>query len=409
VTTRSASSSPPADLRLWATATLVGAALFLGAWGLLHTGPLDDFEIVDIGTYQQYGDAMATGEVPYRDFGLEYPPGALPAFFLPSLAPEEDYRAAFETLMLVCGFAGLAALAYALVAAGRSPRQVYGAVGGAARAPLALGPVVLTRFDLWPAALLAGAVAALAADRGPLGLGLLALAATAKLYALAVLPIALVYVARRHGGRAALVSLGVFVLVAAAIVLPFAVVGADGLADSVTRQAGRPLQIESLGASVLLVGHQLGLFDPSVVSSFGSQNLGGTVPDALASMLTGLQVAAVAATWVLFARGEASRTRFFVASAAAVAAFVAFGKVLSPQFLIWLILLVPLVPGLGAAALLLAALVLTHLWFPSRYWDYVGLGSEAWLVLGRNLVLVALVAALLRELSRPGREAARTT
>jgi hypothetical protein len=346
--------------------------------------------------------------VPYRDFGLEYPPGALPAFFLPSLAPEEDYRAAFETLMLACGFAGLAALAYALVAAGRSPRQVYGAVGLAALAPLALGPVVLTRFDFWPAALLAGAVAALAADRGPLGLGLLALAATAKLYALAVLPIALVYVARRHGGRAALVSLGVFVLVAGAIVLPFAILGADGLADSVTRQTGRPLQIESLGASVLLVGQQLGLFDPTVVSSFGSQNLGGTVPDALASMLTGLQVAAVAATWALFTRGEASRTRLFVASAAAVAAFVAFGKVLSPQFLIWLILLVPLVAGLGAAALLLAALVLTHLWFPSRYWDYVGLGSEAWLVLGRNLVLVALVAVLLRELSRPGREAART-
>jgi hypothetical protein len=77
--------------------------------------------------------------------------------------------------------------------------------------------------------------------------------------------------------------------------------------------------------------------------------------------------------------------------------------VLSPQFLIWLVPLVPLVLAPLAAAVLVAALVLTQLWFPSRYWDYVGLGPEAWLVLGRDLVLVALVVLLVRELSRPGR------
>ncbi len=52
-------------------------------------------------------------------------------------------------------------------------------------------------------------------------------------------------------------------------------------------------------------------------------------------------------------------------------AFVAFGKVLSPQFLIWLIPLVPLVVCSAAVGALAAALVLTHLWFPDRYWSYV--------------------------------------
>lgn len=401
MTTRSASWSPPADLRLWASATLVGAVLLAGAWGLLHVGPLGDFEIVDTPVYQRYGDAMLDGEVPYRDFELEYPPAALPVFLVPSLAPEDEYRAAFEGLMLACGFAAIAALAYALVAAGASARQVYAAVGFAALAPLALGPVVLTRFDLWPVALLAGALAALAADRSRLGLGLLAVASAAKLYPFVVLPLALVYVGRRHGRRAALESLGVFVAVAAVIVVPFAAVSPDGLAESVTRQSGRPLQIESLGAALLMVGHRLNLYEPSVVSSFGSQNLAGPLPDALAAMLTGLQVLAVVAVWVLFARGEARRARLFAGSAAAVAAFVAFGKVISPQFLIWLLPLVPLVLVPLPAAVLAAALVLTHLWFPERYWDYVGLGSAAWLVLARNLVLVALVALLFRELSRP--------
>ena len=81
------------------------------------------------------------------------------------------------------------------------------------------------------------------------------------------------------------------------------------------------------------------------------------------------------------------------ASAAAVRAFVVFGKVLSPQFLIWLVPLVPLVRGrrgrAGRAARV--ALVLTQLWFPYRYWDLaLGFESASWLVLVRDLVLVAL-------------------
>ncbi len=118
MTTRSASWSPPADLRLWAAATLAGAVLLTGSWGFLHLGLLDDNEIIDTPVYQRYGDAMTNGEVPYRDFKLEYPPGALPVFLVPSLAGGEDYREVFEALMLASGFAALGALAYALVAAG---------------------------------------------------------------------------------------------------------------------------------------------------------------------------------------------------------------------------------------------------------------------------------------------------
>ena len=93
--------------------------------------------------------------------------------------------------------------------------------------------------------------------------------------------------------------------------------------------------------------------------------------------------------------GPASASRLLLASAAALVAFVALGKVLSPQFLIWLIPVIPLVVGrrgLAAATLLAAALVLTQLWFPYRYWD-LALQFEAlesWLVLVRDLVLVAL-------------------
>ena len=202
---------------------------------------------------------------------------------------------------------------------------------------------------------------------------------------------------RRRGGRETALCLGAFAVVLALVLLPFAVVAPDGVVDSVERQLGRPLQIESLGASVLLAGHQLGLYDPSVVSSYGSQNLAGPLPDTLATAQTVLQAAALVAVWILFARGPATPLRLVVACAASIVVFVAFGKVLSPQFMIWLFRSSRSWPdgfGLAAGGLLAAALVTTHLWFPTRYWDLVDLEPVGWLALVRNVLLVALAVLL---------------
>jgi hypothetical protein len=61
--------------------------------------------------------------------------------------------------------------------------------------------------------------------------------------------------------------------------------------------------------------------------------------------------------------------------------------------------------GLRASALLALALVLTQLWFPTRYWElaleFQPLASG--LVLARDLVLVALLVVLLRRGSEPAR------
>jgi L-cystine uptake protein TcyP (sodium:dicarboxylate symporter family) len=168
---------------------------------------------------------------------------------------------------------------------------------------------------------------------------------------------------------------------------------------SIERQTSRPLQIESLGAALLLAGKQLGLYEPTAVSTFGSQNVVGSLPDRLASLQTLLQIVAVVAVWVAVTRARDPIAGLLGGSAAVVVAFVAFGKVLSPQFLIWLVPLVPLaaaVSGLGIPVLFVAALVLTQLWFPTRYWDVVDLGAVGWLVLVRDVVLVALLVALVR-------------
>src|SRR5207249_4450734 len=76
----------------------------------------------------------------------------------------------------------------------------------------------------------------------------------------------------------------------AVFVVPFLILGPDGFWGSIHRQAGRPLQIESLGAGILLVAHQIGGLHLDVVTTHGSQNLAGTLPDALAAAESALLV-----------------------------------------------------------------------------------------------------------------------
>jgi hypothetical protein len=137
----------------------------------------------------------------------------------------------------------------------------------------------------------------------------------------------------------------------------------------------------------------------SVVTSFGSQNLSGTGVHAaeLATTLAGL--AAVVAVWLLFIAGAPTRERLLASCAAVVAALVAFDKVFSPQFMIWLIPFVLVVRGLrGAAAgmLLYVALILTQTWFPAHYWELAldFAPTQSGEVLARDLFVVALFVVL---------------
>src|SRR5919204_3364505 len=146
-------------------AAFAALALFVGTWALLHVGFYRHKQIIDTPVYQRYGNEIAHGKVPYRDFELEYPPGALPMFALPGLVShgghEQDvkpgFRRTFETLMWMCGALALLAMAVVLTVVGGA---VWAPLLFTALAPLALGSVILSRFDLWPAALVAAATAA---------------------------------------------------------------------------------------------------------------------------------------------------------------------------------------------------------------------------------------------------------
>jgi hypothetical protein len=387
-----------------ALAAFAAIAVFVGTWTALHYGFYTHRQIVDTPVYQRYGNEIAHGHVPYRDFQLEYPPGALPMFALPGLVShgghDQDvrpgFRRTFETLMWMCG--ALALLAMALVL-----RVIGGALWApllfAALAPLALGTVILSRFDLWPALLAVAGVAALVYRRFRLGHALLGIGAAAKFYPGVLLPIAVAYTWKTRGRREALLCLAVAVGVFAVVFLPFVVLAPGGVWHSVSVQLGRPLQVESLGAAFLLVGHHVFGFGLAGETSHGSQNVAGSAANVLGVLTTLVQAGVLVWIWWSFARGPATARELVRSSAAAICAFVAFGKVLSPQFLIWLIPVVPLVRGrrgMWASALLLAGLLLTQIWFPFRYFR-LALDFEtglSWVLLARDLVLVALAILL---------------
>jgi hypothetical protein len=386
-------------------AACVAGLVFLGAWATLHHGFYTKHQIIDTPIYQRYGDWMLQGHIPYRDFAVEYPPGALPAFALPAIGNEHSrtanpYRRNFEVLMALCGLAAIALVAATLLSMEASNAHLLAALALFALFPLLLGSVVSTRFDLWPAMITIASLTALLADRRWLGFGLLGAATAVKIFPVVLLPLACIWVWKRAGRRELLASLQMFFTVLVVIFLPFLIVGPDGVGHSLARQLGRPLQIESLGASILIGLHDLIGFGLVMKSGSGSQNLSGLAPQVLAAAQSLLQLTAVVGIAVWLARGEANRERLVRASAAAIAAFVAFGKVLSPQFLIWLVPVVPLVRGrrgLLTSGLLALSLVVTQLWFPYRYFDYANLFAAfpTALVIVRNLVLIGLLAALL--------------
>ena len=387
---------------------MLAAALFLLSWAALHTAWYDDGEIVDIPVYAGYGSAIEEGAVPYRDIRPEYPPGALPAFVIPALLSEDEagFRDVFEWLMALCGVATVLLTAVTLRGLGATRERTVGTLALVAAFPLLLGSVVLTRFDLVPAAFVAAALAALVHRRDRLGFGLLGAAIAVKLYPAVLAPVALGYVWRRRGRREGLICLAVCAGVVVLAYLPFLVVAPDGVAHSIGRQLSRPLQIESLGSALYLAGHHLLGLDVEMRSGHGSQNLHATGTAVTAVLLSLAEIAVLAWIWL---RRTAASDELVRWCAAALVAFVALGKVLSPQFLIWLVPVVPLVAGrrgLRASVLLAVALIVTQLWFPSRYWD---LAREldpvpSTLVLVRDLLLVALLVVLVRE----PRESARS-
>jgi uncharacterized membrane protein len=355
--------------------------------------------------YQGFADAVFEGRVPYRDFFMEYPPGALTVFLPPAAFGSSHYNAAFKGLMALFGVVTLLLVASLLVRLGASTRRVWAGVLVFALAPAALGPISLNTYDAWPALLTVGALALLLSGREVAAFALLGAAFAAKVYPVVLVPPAAIFVWRTHGRAVAARALAAAAGVTALFTVPFLALAPHGLAESFRAQAARSLQVESLGGSLLGVADRLGLYSATVVHRTGhaiSYDLVGSLPETLAVLSSIAQALAVLAVAWLYLRGRDDPRRLTLAFAAAIAGFLAFTRFFSPQYLVWLLPFVVLLepPAWVTAA---AALVLAQVWF-FHYADVFALGGYVWLVVVRDLLVVALFVLALAGLRRPAAE-----
>jgi hypothetical protein len=198
------------------------------------------------------------------------------------------------------------------------------------------------------------------------------------------------------------------VVVAVAVCAPFALAAPDGFTEQFRFHAERPLQIESLPATALrLVAEPRVTGVPENPDRFRSQGVEGDGAGLAAALAIVAQLTAIALAllWALRAGRRGDLQGLVLAATAALVAFASLGKVLSPQYLLWLS---PLIPALWvararlAAVALTAAVVLTQLEFPSRYTELVD--GELTLVALRDLALVAVLVLLaVRSRRPPGR------
>jgi hypothetical protein len=394
---------------MWAASVAAACALFGGVWSLVHHGVFYRPGASDVPVYIEYGRAVVHGELPYRDFRLEYPPAAVPVFVVPALLDlrRPGYDRWFDREMLALGWLMVIAVGLCLRALGGPLARQVSALALVALTPLLIGPLMFSRFDLWPTTLTVLALATLLHRRWTIAAVLFGVAVAAKLWPAILLPVAVVWVLRRAGRRAAVAFSAVTAAVVASLFVPFAFLGPNGLYFSFHRQLGRPLQVESLGATILIALHHLVDLRIAPHTGWGSDNLVGTAVHATAVATTAAQAAALLIVWVLFARGPASHPRLLAAFAASIASFLAFGKVLSPQFLIWLAPFVSLLMLRGRLVpvlLAVAAFVLTQVEYPHHYKEFaLYFHTRPVLdVLLRNISVVAMATLLIQSLRTCG-------
>lgn len=364
------------------------AALLAALWALvLWAGPLADTRITDVFVYQHYGQQLADGLTPYSAaFPLEYPPLALVPMWLARILGGE-YATTFGVLM---GVAAIAALAAVHRLGGRSAAWAF------ALTPLLAGAVLRTHFDLFAVAILLAGLAALHGRRPTLAFVLLGVATMVKLFPIVVAAVAACWLWGRGERAAAGRGLLACAAVIAACSLPFA---GSGYVDAYRYHLDRPVQIESSPASVLwLAGGSRVTGSTTSPDAFGSNGMVGGAAGAVRALSALLQLAALA--WIAWlAARRADERQLLLCAAAAVVAFVALGKVFSPQYVAWLAPFAALLLAARerlAAGLIAGAVVLTTVEFPRRYLDLVdGDRGVALLVGARNALLLAALAVLI--------------
>ncbi|MFB6815599.1 glycosyltransferase 87 family protein [Streptomyces sp. NPDC056347] len=274
--------------------------------------------------YHGWSEVLKSGTYPREDVTWQYPPLAALAVLSPGLLPMLDYTSAFFVLACGCDLLVLGLLLYAGRGEGRWQAGTWVWVAGV---PL-LGTTAYARYDVMVTAV---AVAALLAGvRHPRVLG-----AGAAVGALLKVWPALLLAGTARGRRTRL-AWGA-AAVTGTVLLAGCVLAAPGALAFLGFQRDRGTEVESLGGLVFHVARQFG-WSGRVELHYGSLEFLGPRVELVSTLALGLSVLALG--WLVLWR---LRAREFTVSTPADAAFAAVllftttSRVISPQYMLWLV------------------------------------------------------------------------
>src|SRR5271166_1582944 len=284
--------------------------------------------------YYDYASEALSGKIPYRDFPFEYPLLSYPLFLIPRLLVSdfESYRFAFMGEMFLFDVAAIV-----LIARHGGPSAGTGTVarrlGWYTLYCFLLAPLVIGRFELAPMVLAFAATCWWFSGRAIRGGITAGLGTLMKIFPGVVAAPALVWEAARLRTTRARGTAAFLVTLVVGLAFWFGL-GGRRVLEPLGYHAGRGLEIESLfGAALFLAGTISGSKTPWVFDH-NAYHLSSEWGARLALLTFPVQATALLVLmWAYRQSGMADGLRF---SAAAVLAFIVFGKVLSPQYMIWL-------------------------------------------------------------------------
>jgi hypothetical protein len=347
---------------------------------------------------------------PWAEVHLEYPPPVLPFVLAPKLVTSgfEAYAKLFGAMMGLCMVLAIYLALDVVRRAGASRASLEARWWLAAGLLLAQGALTIQRLDPLVALAMIATVRG-AVRRSSAEMGIWAgLAGATKIVPLLVVPA--IVLADWSYWRTRLVRLGAWITAGLVVGFgPMFLASRTAILDLFRYHGVRGLQVEStLGALVGAARLVLGTSRPATIS-YGSFNVDGAVPDALAKLALPMTLAGLAALCMVVARsrgetpgdGEPARIeRIVCAALAGTIVLWVTGKVFSPQYLTWGIPLVLAIPGrrgVVAIWIAIAAFVMTQLYYRGFYdqvFDQQPVGVLT--VLARQGVLVALLVFVLR-------------
>ncbi|MEU6223911.1 glycosyltransferase family 87 protein [Streptomyces sp. NPDC047042] len=297
-------------------------------WLLIH----DDLPLLGGGSvarevqrlYFRWYGVLTQGTFPAHDTLWQYPPGAGPVLLSPALLPTFTYFEAFVALTLAADVLVL----LALTRAGRRPgRSLRGAGYWTAGLPLLLH-VPLARYDLQVTAF--AVISLLTLSRSPRACGAFAaLGALVKVWpALVLLGTPKGPATRSAWTSATATATAALALLAAVFSNPFAFL---------RQQGGRGVQIESFGGTALSLATRAG-WDGRVRYQYGAMEFVGPYVTSVAALSLALTAGAfgLLLLWRVRARHWTEATPFDAAMSA-VLLFTVTSRVISPQYLVWLL------------------------------------------------------------------------